>query len=597
MSNEIELKQLVDDESFVVNMNKAFADLRADYELAMDFDKAKLNELRDLHVDVKNHLSHLSTVSRTSCGTISGLRGTGKTHLLLLARHNINSSLWKEKNENNLCIYLNLKRLNLPADYSEDVFNRVFSIFIYRELVEQLMLILFDQKDKTVLERLKTSFDSKRKRSKCKLVRKRIETMIALAQIGNEFLENLGADKTENETTIADEKEVVAGIGASLSAFVPSSSLKISQRSVQKTARKYKRNSTYLSYCNISSVRKQLIELIGELNLDSITFYIDEWEKKSNEPHCQEYASSYINMIMDHPLYFWISVVPHRGGLYSLVDGADLQHQINLDEDLIYENSDQDKATCLNYFKEFINKRLNKYFSDEEYTYSLLFNHDDNLSLLILASMGNTRDFGTMLLNCWKEYQNYIRAPHAPGRPNKYISQAMVNEAIKKNGVQKYSNIEQYPEVIQVWNHIQSFCLEKKSSHFAVEEKSDKIECLNSPEFSELIYQRLIHLRKMHVPAKDSEVESKLSIYAVNYAVTFNLHAQDRKMIFITDRKSIHDKVRRYIYDPAKILGELRIKNGTECPCMNCKQIIRPSAMKSAWDSNTCPYCGKNIHN
>lgn len=81
MSDKIELKQLVDDKVFIDNMNKAFADLRADYELTMDLEKEKINELRDIHVDIKNQLSDLVTISRKSSGTVCGLRGTGKTHL------------------------------------------------------------------------------------------------------------------------------------------------------------------------------------------------------------------------------------------------------------------------------------------------------------------------------------------------------------------------------------------------------------------------------------------------------------------------------------------------------------------------------------
>lgn len=111
--DKIELKNLVDDKIFIENMNKAFSDLRADYELTMDTSGEKINELKKLHVDVKNQLSDLTSLARKSSGTISGLRGTGKTHLMLLARHYLNDSLWKEESSNNLCIYLNMKRLEV----------------------------------------------------------------------------------------------------------------------------------------------------------------------------------------------------------------------------------------------------------------------------------------------------------------------------------------------------------------------------------------------------------------------------------------------------------------------------------------------------
>ena len=102
----IELKQFVEDEVFIEKMNKAFLDLRADYELTMDSSQEKIDELLELHVDVNNQLSDLTSWSRRSSGTICGLRGTGKTHLMLLARHKLNDTLWATERDNNMCIYI-----------------------------------------------------------------------------------------------------------------------------------------------------------------------------------------------------------------------------------------------------------------------------------------------------------------------------------------------------------------------------------------------------------------------------------------------------------------------------------------------------------
>ena len=43
-------------------------------------------------------------------GVISGLRGTGKTHLMLLARHEINENCFTGKANGVFCVYLNVKR-------------------------------------------------------------------------------------------------------------------------------------------------------------------------------------------------------------------------------------------------------------------------------------------------------------------------------------------------------------------------------------------------------------------------------------------------------------------------------------------------------
>ena len=598
MKNSVELKQLVDDQDFIDNMNKAFSDLRADYELTMDTSLEKINELNQLHVDVKNHLSDLTSLSRKSSGTICGLRGTGKTHLMLLARHNLNSNLWKSEKDNNLCIYLNMKRLCLPDNSDNDTFNRVFSIFIYEEISAQLLTILKAMRGKSFLEKVQKVFNRKNKNLQLSLQKAvmYVYTMNAIAHEGNEQIRNIGAGSYEKEDINKEISELVNGLNASLKELVPEIGISINETEVSETTKRIKTNNTYYQYLNVKSVRNQLKEIITLLGLDSITFYIDEWEKISTIHKCQERTASYIDKIMDDPIYFWIGIVPYRGGLYCLDNGADLQHQINLDESLVFEASEQERNLCINYFKELVNQRLKQYFPGKGYTYDIMFNSDDNFAGLVMASMGNTRDFGTMLFKCWSSYQTYRKSHLSPGRPFKYISNQMIVDAIKDNGDKKYSNIESQNDVFKVWNDIKNYCISKKSSHFAIEEKSESLDCLREHEFSELIYHRLLHLRKTHVPAKDTDVESKLSIYAINYAATYSLHSQEKKMSFIIEYKTIHDRVRRYIYNPKEVLNQIRISSGEIFPCISCSMPINPESMKAAWEKNSCPFCGGKIH-
>lgn len=136
------LKDYVYDDSFIEKMNRAFSDLRADYELSMDADKEKVSELKAMHVDVKNQLSDLISYSSSSSGVISGLRGTGKTHLMLLARHEINENCFTGRANGIFCVYLNVKRLTMPEKFDQELFNRVFSVFLYNEISKQLINIL-----------------------------------------------------------------------------------------------------------------------------------------------------------------------------------------------------------------------------------------------------------------------------------------------------------------------------------------------------------------------------------------------------------------------------------------------------------------------
>lgn len=224
-----------------------------------------------------------------------------------------------------------------------------------------------------------------------------------------------------------------------------------------------------------------------------------------------------------------------------------------------------------------------------------MFNNNKNFEKLVLASMGNSRDFGTMLLKCWSEFRAYRTSQLSPGRPYQYISADMVISAIKNNGEKKISNINNCPSILKTWNDLETFCISKKSSHLAIEEKRANIDAISMPEFSDLIYHRLLHLRKKNVPAKETSIESKLSIYALNYSSIYDLHSSQKKIQFITDYDTIHNRVRRYIYNPTTIINHIKIQSGEIFPCVSCGGNISITEMTAAWNNNACPYCGGKI--
>lgn len=394
--NSLELKDFVNDPTFIENMNRAFSDLRADYELSMDSTCEKINELKSLHVDVKNHLSDLTSWSRNSSGVISGLRGTGKTHLFMLARSALNSTLWDAEKSHNLCIYLNLKRLCLPEQFDSDLFNRIFSVFIYDEVSKQLLQILSGLSEENKLKQFLSMFNTQKRKVKENL-EKAILSLYEIKQIaynGNERFSELST---------------------------------------------------------------------GSLETESYDHLLDEFSTQLNES-------------------------------LTLTDAG--------------------------------------------------FSFDINASSL-----------------------------------------EEISERLKTNSNEN---------TLSVWNDILNFCLSKKSSHFAINESQTELECLRKQEFSDLIYHRLLHFRKAHVPTKDGVLTDKLSIYAINYACSYNLHSES-KISFITEYKTIHDRVRRYIYHPSAILQKLQIKEGEIFPCSNCGEPINILKMKAAWDNNACPFCGQHI--
>lgn len=329
--NSLELKDFVNDPTFIENMNRAFSDLRADYELSMDSTCEKINELKSLHVDVKNHLSDLTSWSRNSSGVISGLRGTGKTHLFMLARSALNSTLWDAEKSHNLCIYLNLKRLCLPEQFDSDLFNRIFSVFIYNEVSKQLLQILSGLSEENKLKQFLSIFNTQKRKVKENL-EKAILSLYEIKQIaynGNERFSELSTGSLETESYDHLLDEFSTQLNESLTLTDAGFSFDINASSLEEISERLKTNNTYMQYLNVQSVRNQLNSIISFLKIDSITFYVDEWEKISYNPEIQKHAAFFIDRIIDTPLYFWISVVPYRGYLYNLDNGADLQHQIN----------------------------------------------------------------------------------------------------------------------------------------------------------------------------------------------------------------------------------------------------------------------------
>ncbi|MCB2290417.1 hypothetical protein LGK97_11630 [Clostridium sp. CS001] len=358
-----ELKQFVEDADFIERMNKAFADLRADYELDLDESKEKINELKAVHVDNKNHLSNLISYSTKSSGIVSGLRGTGKTHLFLLSRESINENINKNKA---IVIYLNVKRLHLPQEFNQEMFNRIFSLFLYNELTKQLNTIIHQMQDETYLKRFLSLFKNNNKEFIINLEKAivKIGMFKEIIKQGSQTYVNLELGTIENEAFNKELLDIKNKIASKLKVNSAEISAETAMTLISEVSGKMSTNNAYLTYLNIQDVRTQLIDILKLLKLDAITFYIDEWEKLYYNQKFQEYLAFYIDRMIDTPIYFWLGLVPYRGRLYGLDNGADLQHFINLDDSLVYENSKTDKEICMNYFKSFINNRLKQYLAD-----------------------------------------------------------------------------------------------------------------------------------------------------------------------------------------------------------------------------------------
>lgn len=590
-----ELKKFIEDNDFIEAMNIAFADLRADYELDLDVRKEKINELEKIHVDLNGNLADLASISTRSSGLVTGLRGTGKTHLFLLARHKILNSINYNKT---FCVYLNAKRVHVPEQFDQEIFNRIFCIFLYSELSKQILSFLETLTEEGIWGKFLQIFDRDYSRTKSAIEKAIIKISLfhSIAQIGSQRISNLDIGQENLSITETELVELNTKLSSKLSSSSSISS-EITTRFLEELQKVKATENTYLNYLNLDDIRNQLVSIVRLLNLNSLTIYVDEWEKLYYNEKAQEYLSFIIDRLVDSPILFWIGAVPYRGRFHHLDIGADLPYHIDLDKSLVIENSRDEKDKTINYFAQFINRRLQHFLPTYGIDYTLLFNKPKKLELLVLGSMGNPRDFGTMFFNCWSQFKSYRGGRLTQGRPFKFISEAMITQAIRDDGDKKFTNIKDDEILVKIWSDLEKYAEQKKSSHFVIEESAENNDILRNKYFSDLFYHRLLSIRRRHVPAKDKEIDNKLTVCALSYSCTYEKHTRDKRFTFITDYETIHDRVRRYIYNPKAILDEILIKSGELFPCKSCGEKINTFKMKGAWEKNTCPFCGDLIYN
>ncbi|MFN0312448.1 hypothetical protein [Kurthia sp. ISK08] len=590
-----QLDAFINDSNFIKEIKDAFTNLKDDINFEDHNSKTIISNLQDLHVDNNQFLNTLIEKSKNSSGIIYGERGTGKTHLLLLANDNLNSSIKEHKT---LSIYINLKNISFPENTNSELFNRIFSIYLYEQIQFQILRLIKNIEADNIFEELKLLFRKNDRETITALT----EALIMIinfkniSRLGNEKISEISTGSLSLENYYKEIDEICSKVNGSIKEKGLTLSSELLSKQIDESSEKLSKNNDYLSYLNLASVKDNLVHLINKLSLNSVVFYIDEWEKIYNNQNIQEYTANFIDKINGSPIYFWIAFVPGRGNLHQLVRGADLPHSINLDTSLIYEDSLHERSRCINYFKSLVNKRLIKFLNAYNVDYSTLFRNEDVFQDLVIASMGNSRDFGLMLSDCIDNYFAYRTDALTQGRPFQYINKDMIESAVKSRGQTKRNNILFNNKVNVILKDIEDFCREKKSSHFAIEITKENIELLNTSEFSDLFYQRLIHIRKKDVSNKVEDNEKRVNIYAIDYSSTYSLHKSENQFNFWLEYAPIHDKVRRYIYSPQEIYEKISLSEGESITCKSCKCIVNINTFHKLWEKNMCPYCTGNLY-
>lgn len=574
------LENIKKDDSFIINMDSVFRDLRADFDVSsLIYAKNKIKELSQIHIDSSGDVATLATLSVASNGVISGLRGTGKSHLLLLARNEINSR------KSSFCVYLNLKEhFNIGGTPILD--ERFYVWVILLQIKNQLKLLSDNNEVQKKLKFIKmiAAFFNKSDKHTEDSLQEVFEEMDKLISFGEKELREFNIDKSEKNNK-EYSSNIEAGSQISLTATELLSKVRDSEKEAFGESSEY--NSKVL--LNINTLKSLLVKIVEILELKSIVFYYDEWSARSKTE--QEKLSKLIQALSTSPLYHWIAYIPYKSSLGVLELTADMPHVIGLDLKYIYEENNQ---ICKNYFVRFANKRLDFIFGDNKLSIEEIISND-NIDMLVKACMGNTRDFGILLYKAWSNYKSDILAK----KNCRMINKQHVVKAIKALSREKLDNLRAkenyYSE--KLWNEIIKFVGEKKHTHFCIELNKENQTYINQSEFQNLLYHRLIHLRKNDIPPKDGGVY-RLAMYSVDISTIhsriYETRNDNKQIQAVTDINVIHNQVRRYIFDLSSIINNYRVEQGKQIICIKCGKAIT-SDMKLAWELKKCIFCGESL--
>lgn len=574
-------------DEFIDKMDIVLRDLRADFDVATaEHSKKKIAELKKVHVDVTGFVSSLAVKAVGSNGFVNGLRGTGKSHLMLIARDRINSS------RKSFCVYVNLKEQFKIGDHT--VVNERFYVWaILKQLKRQISSLVDNSPGENLFQKMRGFFSGATAEKKMKVEKLEgiFQTIDQYITIGESEVQDLL--RSVNASTQSGVSESYKdGIEMGISA---SPSLKGKSENVTTSNKSTTNNQTYKSstLLSTSSLQPLLTEIVEVLQLDSIVFFYDEWSML--EVSDQNLLSKIIRAMSTSPIFHWIAYIPYKSSVGVLEQTADMPHRLDLDLQFIFE---EDNNVCLKYFTKFIDNRLESVFGTNVLTINSIIK-PQFFELLVKASMGNTRDFGVMLNKAWQLYkQDYLIYGN-----KRFINKNHVVSAIKSVAEEKLENLQKknvrYSE--RLWTEIVKFVGEKKHTHFCIELDQSNIEYISEEEMQDLLYHRLVHLRKKDMTPKDGGLW-RLSMYAVDvsvlYSRIFETKSDRKKIKLVTDVNVIHNQVRRYIFALANVVDEFRLLQGKQvtCPNHDCKRFITED-MTIAWKWGICPYCGTPLPN
>lgn len=104
------------------------------------------------------------------------------------------------------CVYLNVKRLHIPENFDQEIFNRIFCVFLYSELSKQLFSYLESLTEESVWNKFIQLFDQDFSKVKVSIQETLIKLSLfqSIALKGSQKLSEI--DKASENMTISESE-------------------------------------------------------------------------------------------------------------------------------------------------------------------------------------------------------------------------------------------------------------------------------------------------------------------------------------------------------------------------------------------------------
>lgn len=329
---------------------------------------------------------------------------------------------------------------------------------------------------------------------------------------------------TELEGTTATQ-ESSATLGGSVGEAGPGIEAQLEQRRItgvkSELERQYKRRDVKLDRLNkmLPTLKRKLREFF-ELSstVTSVFIQVDDFYhlRRVDQPHVMDYLH---RLCKDLPLYFKVATLRHASVLFADREGqptgAQERHDYQpIDVDFTFENFRRTERQLAQIFNEF--GRLAGF--DERITETLF--KGEGFRRLVMAGGGVPRDCLSLFLAALDQVKD------GDGRIGKddvrQLSQTTFDRRIED--LKQDAQADEQDDLLRGIYAVRSFCMEKKTNIFLMEEKLLR----EDPRARQLIY-RLLDYRIIHSVAGATTHKTEKGIYHI-FAIDVGCYANMRKL-------------------------------------------------------------------